>query len=169
MTDRLPTHVNQDGSRVLIVLLDIDGPVIPATQMLVDPMSCCDRIVPRTTVAVLNRLCERTGALIVFNSTHNVPWEWAPDIADALVSAGLYRRHVHPTHDRTAYPDVPRAQAASDWLAAHPEVDDWIAFDDDRFTDDERLIHVDPDFGLGLAHLNRALFRFGAHPITICM
>lgn len=159
-------QASPDG-RTLIILLDVDGPVIPATQMLVDPMSSWDRIVPTTTVAVLSRLCERTGAKIVFNSTHNDPWEWAPDIVDALVRAGLDRSHVHPTHDRTAYPAVPRAQAAAEWLAAHPEVDDWIAFDDVAFIDDPRLIWVDPEAGLHLGHLNKALVRFGARPIFI--
>lgn len=150
-----------------VVLLDIDGPVIPATQLLVDPMSAWDRLMPATTIAVLNRLCERTGALIVLNSTHSDPMPDVPDIVEALVLAGLDRRHVHPTHDRTAYPEVPRAQAAAEWLAAHPEVDDWVAFDDEAFTDDERLIWVDPDAGLHLGHMNRALVRFGARPVIM--
>jgi len=157
------------GGRTLIVILDVDGPVIPATQVLVDPMSTWDRIVPKTTVAVLSRLCERTGAKIVFNSTHNDQWDGVPDIVDALVAAGLDRSHVHPTHDRTAYPAVSRAQAAAEWLAAHPEVDDWIAFDDVAFIDDPRLIWVDPNAGLHLTHLNEALVRFGQKPIFIGM
>lgn len=154
-------------ARTLIVFLDVDGPVIPSTQLLVDPMSAYDRVVPRTTVAVLNRLCERTGALIVVNSTHSVHWDWAPDIVDAMVAAGLDRDHVHPFHDRTRYPDCARPQAVEEWLAEHPEVEDWVAFDDDRFTRDPRLIWVDPHTGLCLPHLNEALERFGHRAILI--
>lgn len=150
-----------------VVILDIDGVVIPATQMLVDPMSACDRIMPATTIACLNRLCERTGARIVFNTTHNGTWPDVPDIEVAMVNHGLAPEHLHPTDLRTSYPWKPRDVAVTEWLERHPEIEQWVAFDDAAFTDDERLILVDQEAGLHLGHVNKALIAFGQKPILI--
>lgn len=152
-----------------IVLLDIDGVVIPATQMLVDPMSSLDRRFPATTIAALNELCSCSGAKIVFNTTHNDTWPEVADIEVAMVEQGLEPIHLHPTDLRTSYPAKPRAEAASEWLARHPEVERWVALDDARFTEDERLILVDPNGGLHLGHVNTALALFGEKPILIFM
>ena len=152
-----------------VVILDIDGVVIPATQMLVDPMSAFDRRFPTTTIAALNALCSRSGARIVLNTTHNDDWPDVPDIETALIAHGLDAGHLHPTHPRTSYPALERAEAAEQWLAAHPEVERWVALDDARFTDDERLILVDPDAGLHVGHVNAALVLFGEKPILIFM
>ena len=67
---------------------------------------------------------------------------------------------IHPDM-KTKYPSIPRDQAVLEWLHRHPEATDWIAFDDARFTDKDNLIWVDPDAGLHLGHLNRALDRWG--------
>jgi len=152
-----------------IVLLDIDGVVIPATQMLVDPMSACDRILPATTIAALNRLCALSGAKIVFNTTHNDSWPDVPDIEVAMVTQGLDPSHLHPTDLRTSYPSRPRAEAVAEWLERHPEIEQWVAFDDARFTEDDRLVLIDPDGGLHLGHVNAALAIFGLKPILIFM
>lgn len=152
-----------------VVFLDIDGPMIPATMILVDRMASPHRKFPATTVAVINTLCERTGAKIVFNTTHNNSWEGVEDIEVALVNQGLKEIHIHPTDNKTKYPQLERGKSVEDWLSRHPEVTDWIAIDDSRFTDDERLIWIDPDAGVHLGHLNEAIQRLGGRQVLIFM
>lgn len=72
-----------------ILFLDIDGVMIPATQQLLDPNSSWKRNFPQTTIAVINEICKRTEARIVFNTTHNNPIPNAPDIEVTLVNQGL--------------------------------------------------------------------------------
>jgi hypothetical protein len=152
-----------------VIFLDIDGPMIPSSMFLIDRMCSLHRRFPETTVAVLNELCKRTGAKIVFNSTHNRSWESAPDIQVALVDQGLDADHVRSSDWNTAYPDLPRDVAVKAWLHAHPEVTDWVALDDCKFTEDERLIWIDPDAGLHVGHLNNAIKLLGGKPVLVLM
>jgi hypothetical protein len=152
-----------------VIFLDIDGPMIPATMFLIDRMCSLNRIFPATTVAVINSLCERTGAKVVFNTTHNQPFPDTPDIGDALVSHGLSAGHLHPTDANTLYPNIPRDVAIKEWLARHDEVDDWCAIDDCLCADDEHMVLVDPDAGVHVGHLNAACRILGGPPCLILM
>lgn len=147
-----------------VVFLDIDGPMIPATMVLIDPGASWKRLFPATTVAVVNALCARTGAKIVFNTTHNIPIDQAPDIEVALVNQGLDAEHLHPSDLKTSYPSLPRDIAVREWLARHAEVERWVALDDVRFTEEPNLIWVDPDAGLHVGHLNAAIEMLGGKP-----
>lgn len=152
-----------------VIFLDIDGPMIPASYFLVDSMASWKRRFPETTIAVLRELCIRTGAKVVFNTTHNRPFVDVDDIDVALEKQGLDREHIHETDLATKYPDLPRDVAVKEWLHRHPEVTDWIALDDVKFTEDERLIWVDPDAGLHLGHLNNAIEKLGGRPVIVLM
>lgn len=142
-----------------VIFLDIDGPVIPYTMFLLDKMCSWHRVIPTHTVAVVKEACERGNAKVVFNTTHNRSWEGAPHIEEAVIAAGLPREMVHPDM-KTKYPDIARGDAVLEWLHRHPEVTDWIAFDDVKFTEADNLIWIDPDAGLHLGHLNAALDRW---------
>lgn len=137
-----------------IIFLDIDGPMIPASYYLVHRDCSHKRKFPETQIALLNELCERAGAKIVFNSTHNQSWDWVEDIDVAIVRAGFMPYHIRKTDFKTRYPSLPRDLAVTEWLANHNPNADWIAIDDVRFTDDERLFWVDADTGVTLRHLN---------------
>lgn len=154
-------------SGVKVVFLDIDGPMIPATCFLYDPMASLERRFPPTTVAVIRAVCERTGAKIVFNTTHNAPFEGIDNIDVALEKAGVDRAHFHADR-HTSYPSIDRALAITKWVNEHPGTD-WIAFDDVRFTDDPRLILVDSDIGLHIGHVNQAIERFGGEPVVVLL
>lgn len=151
-----------------IVFLDIDGPMIPATMYLADNMCSPNRNFPPTTIAVINYLCDKTDAQVVFNTTHNIDWDGATPLQVAIVSAGLKPQHIHPD-SKTLYPTKERGEAIIEWLSRHPEVTDWIALDDCKFTGDERLIWVDPSPGVHLEHLNIALERWNLPPILLLM
>lgn len=143
-----------------IVFLDIDGPIIPFSMFLVDRMCSWHRVIPPVTVAVVREVCKRGSAKVVFNTTHNNPMKDIDDIEIAVAKAGLPEGMIHPDM-KTKYPSIPRDQAVLEWLSRHPEVQDWIAFDDAKFTEAENLIWIDPDAGLHLGHLNTALNRWG--------
>lgn len=150
-----------------ILFLDIDGVMIPATQVLIDTASCVHRKFPATTIAVLNELCRMSDAVIVFNTSHNSPHQYGPteDIRESIIKAGVKPQYIHPTDHKTmyrnqAYTGMPldRSQAIHEWLLRHLEVDDlWVVLDDVRCDVDEHMILVDPHGGLHTGHLNRAL------------
>lgn len=152
-----------------VIFLDIDGPMIPATMFLIDRMCSFNRVFPATTVAVVNELCKRTGAKIVFNTTHNRPFTDVPPIGEALVNHGLDASHIHPTDPHTRYPDIARDLAVKEWLARHDEVEDWCALDDVLCADEDHMVLVDPDAGLHVGHLNDACRILGAAPVLILM
>lgn len=157
-----------------IIFLDIDGPMIPATMYLIDQYAGFRRIFPETTVAVLKRMCENTGAKLVINSTHNTCIESREvdgftihTVEETLKrNHGFTDDHFHPD-SRTRYPAVNRLTAVTDWLALHPEVTDWVAIDDNNFTDNERLILVNPDTGIGVDVLNKVCEKLGGKPTYI--
>lgn len=150
-----------------IAFLDIDGPMIPSTFVLVDRRAGWERRFPRVTIAVVNELHRRSGALVVLNTTHVESRPGVPDIEKALVTHGLDRSALHPTDARTTHPVLPRTEAIAEWLSRHPETTDWIALDNEVFMTGDALIWVDPDSGLTLSHLNQALKTFGCRPVTI--
>jgi len=153
-----------------VIFLDIDGPMIPGTWLLVDNLASWKREFPPHTVAVVREMCKRTGALVVFNTTHNRPFAKAygvddiDDIDVALVKQGLPEEYLHPTDHATQYPDIERGLAVTEWLHRHTEVTDWVALDDVKFTDDKRLLLVDPMVGLTVDHLNDAIDLLGGGP-----
>jgi hypothetical protein len=151
-----------------IIFLDIDGPMIPATMYLADRMCSSNRNFPPTTIGVINYLCKKSDAQIVFNTTHNIDAPGDIPIQQAIINGGLKQEYIH-VDSKTIFPSKPRGEAIIEWLLRHPEVTDWIALDDDRFTGDERLIWVDPYPGVHIEHLNIALERWQLPPILLLM
>jgi hypothetical protein len=152
-----------------IIFLDIDGPMIPASFYLVNVDCSHYRKFPETQIALLSALCERSGAKIVFNTTHNQDWEWAPPIHYALEAHGLERDHIRETNFKTDYPSLDRDLAVKKWLAENNPDADWLALDDSKFTTDDRLIWVDPDAGITLQHLNEIADRWSLKPWLVLL
>lgn len=151
-----------------IIFLDIDGPMIPSYQYLINRSCSHYREMAPGPIACLNELCERSGAKVVFNTTHNQTWEWAPDIQHAMTAHGFRREFIRETDFKTRYPSLARDLAVKEWLAQHGPVD-WLAFDDSRFTEDDRLIWVDADQGLNLSHINEAADRWSLKPWIVLL
>lgn len=152
-----------------VIFLDIDGPMISSLMILVNRMASFQREFPSTAIAAMNEVCERTGAKIVLNTTHNRPIRGVMNIDDALVNQGLDAEHLHSSDRHTKYPEIQRDIAVNEWLHRHPEVTAWVAFDDARFTDKENLIWIDPDTGITVPHLNAAIDQLGGKQILILM
>jgi hypothetical protein len=149
-----------------IIFLDIDGPIIPGGAYLLDPMCSHNRIIPEIPVAIVREACKRGNAKVVFNTTHNRSWDGVDDIEVAMVKAGFPAEYIHPD-TKTHYPETRRDEAVQEWLSRHPEVKDWIAFDDAKFTEADNLIWVDPDAGLHLGHLAAAMKRWSGRPFLV--
>lgn len=166
-TDELEAQA-ANANDVPIIFLDIDGPMIPGTQLLVDIDSCTKRIFPLTTIAVINEICKLTGALIVVNSTHNRPTEGAPNIIPALIAGGIDPAYFHDD-GQTAYPEIDRDLAIIEWLARHKEVVRWLAIDDCDCAPADKLVAIDGAVGVTLNDLNDVLERWGFNPVIILM
>lgn len=156
-----------------ILFLDIDGVMIPATQLLVNRRSSLDRIMAQTALATLAEICRRSGAEIVFNTTHNANMPDQEDIRDAVLRQaapfGLSAADIHPDC-RTRMPVLNRREAIERWLADHPDIadSDWLALDDALFIEnDDRLILIDPDAGLHTGHLARIVTHWNLKPLLI--
>ena len=53
------------------IFLDIDGPMIPATSFLSNPTASFEQELDPRCVMVLKKIIEKSGAKIVFNTTHS--------------------------------------------------------------------------------------------------
>lgn len=161
-----------------IVFLDIDGPMIPTSWYLQNNMASLDQDFSPQCVAVLKELIDRSGAKIVFNSTHSRDLyprghekDKYPGLIPQMKKFGFTDDNFHQ-NIRTNYPNgSDRLDCIEAWLAVNKEITNaketlWVAFDD-ALMEHKRAIWVDPDFGLGLPHFNRAATLLNFKPSWI--
>lgn len=160
--------MNESSDRILF--LDIDGVMIPATQLLVNPNSCWDRIFPATTIAVLNEICKITKAKVVFNTSHNQKAKDVLDIEIALMNHGFKAEYIHPTDYKTLYPTFPKAEAIQEWLLRHLEVGNkWVALDDTICAEPPHMVQVLASSGLDVDNANHVIHILGGSMIIMLM
>ena len=162
-----------------IIFLDVDGPLIPSPLYFLSILVSQDRSYFSTVaVAFINKLCMQTKAKIVFNSTHNsheyfdnFDGKWRSLKMDAI-RHGIKPEYIHDMW-KTGYPNIvpedkfyapkhERLRAIEHWQAVNEQVD-WIAFDDEPFTKDPRLIVVDFDRGIDYDSYKSACAQFGVN------
>ena len=144
-----------------VIFLDIDGPVIPFGQYIINRNASWTRDLADIPFAIIKELQKKTAAVIVFNTTHNIPIEGIDDIKDIFIKNGMPKEAFHED-DRTQFPHfTTRLKAILDWLENHPEVTDWVALDDELFTNRDWLIHVDFNTGITPIHMNAVYKAFG--------
>jgi hypothetical protein len=148
-----------------IIFLDIDGPVIPIDVPLYES-------VYRTTynpdsIQYLNLLCEETGAKIVTNSFHNYQDFMDGTLKDDLVKWGLNSNFVHDSW-RTIFPAIDYTVVNSnvrgigrliaiEKYIEDKKVDNWVCFDDRKFTEMPNLIHIEDGRGIKEHHFEKAI------------
>ena len=125
-----------------VIFLDVDGVLHPFASLDYFARPCMEALA--TIVA-------SSGGSIVLSSS----WQATP-VTTSIVNEELHRHGMPACVDRTAPPDrAPSSSVAGRcteirrWLAAHPEVESWVALDDlplDALG--ERFVHVDGDVGL---------------------
>lgn len=149
-----------------IIFLDIDGVVIPDTCFFITPHASMKRAAfSPTAIAIVKKVALEANAKIVTNTMHNVHYVENRSVVDDLIANGIPRDLFHPDMPSTLFPhDVRgRMNAIKHWMENN-SAKDWIAFDDEKFTDDDRLILTDPADGILMSHYRKALNSFGVPP-----
>jgi hypothetical protein len=149
-----------------ILFLDVDGPLIPSGMYVINRRASWERMCSPICVAIVNELCRKADAKIVFNSTHNRDGSRA--LAD-LAREGLDVDFFHEDAMTGYFQDLSvgtRMGAIEDWMEKNGEAD-WIAFDDSNFTDNERLILIPFEVGITPHHYHLASEIWKIEPIIV--
>lgn len=111
-----------------IVFLDIDGPMIPSRAYFLPNQTKLVSVFDPCAVAMLNKLTDASGALIVISST------WAihgfTECFNALKEQGV-TGNLHPDWKTPRKLSSSRTSEISMWLMDHPEITDYVALDDE--------------------------------------
>lgn len=142
------------------LFLDIDGVMVPSSVAFEGNRKFNRCGAPSNIVALLRYFVNESGAKVVTNTTHNGSPHLSNALGDWLGSDAVI--------GRTDYPSVGRKEAVQTFLATHPEITEWVAFDDADWGH-ENLILCDCDAGLTLRQVNEALGRFGIKPALVLM
>ncbi len=121
------------------VFLDIDGVMKPGRSYFC-PKSAnsMNSGFDPLAVAAINRLCAKTGAVIVFNTTWN-----RLNMVDIANAEGI----TAPIAGKTRYPELhDRLKAIRLWLEDNPAAE-WVALDDCPIAD-QRAILIEPENGI---------------------
>lgn len=151
-------------------ILFVDGPLIPASALLVDRMASFERKIPKETLAILNAICERTGAKVVMNTTHNRDYFGITGIHIAMEKHGFNPEYFHEPQAKTQYPEIPRDKAVTKWVKDNLTfMDDYVCVDDVVCADDKHMELIDPIIGLTIRSANRIIRRWGGDPLIFCI
>ena len=125
-----------------VILLDIDGVLLPFGDEQNEEASCSG-LFPDRTVAALSKILEHTGALVVLSSTWRVRSNFRQDILTALRVYG--EKFGGPLMEISTFHDLTNINTHSerqwelrDWLMANQEkVRSWVALDDEELLEGE--------------------------------
>lgn len=145
-----------------ILFLDIDGVLKPARsywlphrhQGSFDPLG----------VAAVNKICEKTGALIVTNTV----WNREDNLTNILREQGI--TGAFHEHRRTEYPIEAnnRWNAIFTWIRGHSKIGQWVALDDAE-SDHPRIIQVNGQEGISTEDYRNATRILGNEDKFIVM
>ena len=168
-----------------IIFLDIDGPVIPTPMYFIDNMCSFDRSVVSTiAIGWLRHLVRLSDAKIVCNSAHNYISTGTSrsdtierDLKQDLIRHGIPRDSFHENW-RTKFPNPTvikmsdhrsnRIIAIEEWIRENGETD-WVGFDDEPYTTDSRLVHIDFDVGIDRDAFVKACEQWNLDPNTFVL
>lgn len=156
------------------IFIDIDGPIINTPMYFLDPNCSLKRSVMNTqAIAYVVKLASFSGAKIVCNTTHNTHDIEDPltgkvtNVKEDLIYWGIPPDLFHedwmttyPYPEYEEYGTHRRLRAIKEWMVKNGEVD-WVAFDDDNFTDSEKLILIDFDRGIDYDAFRQAIKVWG--------
>lgn len=142
-----------------VLFLDIDGVMKPGRSYWAESLANDrDGGFDPLAVAAVNRICSKTGACIVFNTTWNLQ---GPDRMRTIAEQQGIEADIHPD-SVTPYPHTSdRLQAIRDWINEHPGITAWAALDDVHLEHDS-AITVDGDNGITVENYRRATVLLGA-------
>lgn len=149
-----------------ILFLDIDGPMIPGRLYFDKKMTYCDHrhLFKYDPIAVqmVNKICDVTGASIVFNTAHNVNAD--VEGMKGVIAQGIFNG-IHPSHIHqkgfTLFPQHSSRQGGINrWLLQNAGVTHYCVIDDEKIPD-PNLIHVDFNFGMTMSTYVKAVNLLG--------
>lgn len=160
-------NLQSNSQNKIVVFLDLDGPIIDIKTFKTNPIvSHYRRGGNPQAIEYLVKLCDEFGLEIVTNSMHNYHVLGTDSLMDDLVSWGVPSDLFHKDW-RTIFPHVDydklqsnvrgigRLHAIEKWIETHPGYN-WICFDDRKFTDDPRLIHIERENGIDSGYYSQA-------------
>ena len=138
-----------------VLFLDVDGVLNSEEWFSRRDQPAWNEIDPAAVALVIDVL-ENAGAMLVLSST----WRLVAMCVEELCKAGL------PIADKTPVLDTNnRGEEIRAWLEAHPNVTDFVIFDDDEDAGDcglrERLVRTDWKTGLQVEHAVQAIRLLG--------
>lgn len=156
-----------------VIFLDFDGPVIPGRAWYLNNRNHknCDedynRHKPSTwsmsffdqcAVAFLLELMDETSIKLVISSSWRRLGE--DSVKRILELNGISWSYVHPSWT-TPISGTSRTERILEWLKKHPEVDEYVAIDDEKLGLGENLIHVSLWDGMQWEHFQQIREHFG--------
>jgi hypothetical protein len=145
-----------------VIFLDIDGVMKPGRCYFHELMSKdIDGGFDPLAVAIVNRLCAKTGAGIVFNTT----WNHRFNTMEKAVEFGEVSDLSGKILGKTKYPGCERRVAIEDWLKNHaPEpVTHWVALDDCPSIKGDNAILIDGENGITIQNYRDATKILGGN------
>lgn len=132
------------------IFLDIDGPMMSG-RCYFSKRGRWDQL----AVDAINRLCDETGAKIVFNSTHNI-------IGNLIGTAEYEGIRSEYIEGKTVYPQggISRLKAILHFLSDNPATH-WVALDDAPI-EHNNAIAVSPENGLLVEDYRKACDLLGS-------
>lgn len=151
------------------IFQDIDGPLIPLRMYYHNNQRPFDHnvgsfIYDPVAIGMLNELCEKLGAQVVFNSMHN---ENGPAAMTHQGRANGLRFLHEDSITPFPYSAKTRIDGIHQWLKAHGEEDaTWIVIDD-MHVDDTHQVFVDFNVGMSAKNFLQAWEKLGGKPFTL--
>lgn len=143
-----------------VIFLDIDGVMKPARCYFDKTLSNNrDGGFDPLALSIINRLCEKTGAGIVFNTT----WNHRFNTMDQAIEFGIVNGFTGKILGKTKYPGCARREAIEDWLTnfAKEPVTEWVALDDCPSIEGENAVLVDGENGISVQNYRDAVALLG--------
>ena len=139
-----------------IIFLDIDGPMIPTTMLMIHGASASQkRKFSPISVGLINSLCSLDDKIkIVFNSAHN---DDGVMLYNDSIREGIRSEYIHQNFI-TTYPSTNynRIGAIEHWLRKHGmEATNWCCFDDYDLNQTNHIL-VEFDLGIQISHYTKA-------------
>ena len=150
-----------------ILFLDIDVVMKPGRSYFKDFNKKRNGDFDPLAVECVNRICERSGAQIVFNSVWNRGTDGS--ILDITRWEGIGSSYIHRDYV-TKYPQYTgdRLGAINNWLSSHQGWTHWVALDDAPI-DHENAIRVDPMNGISVENYREVMTLLDADDPFVLM
>lgn len=141
-----------------VIFQDIDGPFIPGRLYFNGhrPVRSTEPLAffwDPVAVMMVNRICEKSNAKVVFNTAHNENPEEIMRYQAAQNGLAYLHKDCQTLYPRDEYS---RMKAIEIWLRNHPEINNWVCIDDMEVHPTNQ-VRVNFDIGMTLDDFNKSV------------